>query len=102
MFSLGRRDRLQPEIKLDELTVMQNEYGKPLSLPMLGKLKVVVCGITGADGVERLTVCKELCEMENEYTFFFFQKTLFADLRWYAASRKACESALNGLVANAV
>jgi hypothetical protein len=52
MFCLGRRDMLESPVNMVELTVAQNENGKPLSMPEVGQHNVVVCGMTYVNGVE--------------------------------------------------
>ena len=102
MFSLGRRDRLESDVKLEKLYIIEDEKGKPLSIPDVGAHNVVVCGITYMDGAERLTICKSLYEMEVEFAFFATHSAGSIDLYWYIADKRECDMALNALVANAV
>jgi hypothetical protein len=43
---------LESPVNMVELTVAQNENGKPLSMPEVGQHNVVVCGMTYVNGVE--------------------------------------------------
>lgn len=93
---------LESPVNMVELTVAQNENGKPLIMPEVGQHNVVVCGMTYVNGVEQLMICESLYEMENEYAYSTVFSVTITRVCWYVADRQECEVALSGMVANAV
>lgn len=102
MYCLGRRDLLEPPVAMFAQGVVSNDNGKPVKMPAVGDDNVVVCGIKYASGIECLTVCKNLYEMENQYAFFMSHAIGNEGLYWYIADRDACEQALNNRMASSM
>ncbi len=100
MFALGRRDCLKPELELIELYVPMNGH-LPSRMPDVGADFFVVLGVVFWDGVEKLSICETLRDMQNEAIWCcqLSSMTRARGFMWYAADRTACMQAYSERVA---
>lgn len=97
MICLGRRDKLDPPLELEELyelndTDALDEQGMPTAMPDLPDGLVAVIAVTFEDSVEKLTVCETLKEIRNEVAWCSSTCAVPRAIgyTWYVAHTKDC------------
>src|SRR5438270_12247091 len=77
MYELGKKDEI---FGAELLREVQGIYGRPTSMPRLGKGDKVICGYDQGLG-ERMFVCESLADMQQLYDAYYQGGAL--QIHWY-------------------